>query len=646
MKRQDFDDLVRRIESRYAGRQAALERATAAWSTLGMVGIAAWLGLLSLLGTAAFVAGVVLDPAAGIWLLGLGVVLIVYALSQAGLFLLIDRDRLEGRALNPGEAPPLAALLGSLREALRSRAFDEVRITMDFNAGVREIPRLGLGLGLFGWSRTILELGLPLLSVLSPDELRAVLAHEYVHLSARHGRSIGRTHRLHRRWCNVFEQVHRSNRGDFDRMLRWAATRFVDWYWPRLRARVLVLSRMQEHHADRVAAGIAGAAPLVSALWRMECVGPWLSEQFWTELYRQADQTAEPPADIMERLRTALETPPAAEDAARWTGRGLRRATGNDETHPAFVDRARALGVPAGAIEQGGFPAPVRPTAAEVLLGAELAAIEGALAEQWRQGARAAWRERHRRAASEAQRPCPEPTASESSSENPHQLWETARDLAQRRGTAASEPLLRALLESDPGHLGASVLLGHHLLGRGDAGGEGEHLLLQVVAREDEAWTPPAYAALLEHYRATGQTDRLREVRLGLDRYEAETAQAQRERAIISGGDDLLPHGLSLEQIEPLRHLLSSQPECGTAYLVRKKLRFFPHRPLFVLCVRGPARRWGFTDSERDRKLVQRLIPLVELPGQVLVIVRQGSFRRLAGRVIRFPGAEVFGREV
>jgi hypothetical protein len=290
----------------------------------------------------------------------------------------------------------------------------------------------------------------------------------------------------------------------------------------------------------------------------------------------------------------------------------------------------------------------VRPTAAEVLLGPDRTAIEAALVERWRQKARSAWRERHRRAAFETQPPRPEAAASEPSgleSTHTHRLWETAWDLAQRRGPAASEPLLRAVLESDPEHLGASVLLGHHLLGLGDAGGEGERLLQQVVDREDEAWTGPAYAALLDHYRATGQSDRLRALRLGLDRYEAETALAQRERAIISAGDALLPHGLSSEPIEPLRRLLFSEHDCGAAYLVRKELRFFPHRRLFVLCVRGPARRWGFSDSERDRRLVQRLIPLVELPGQVLVIARQGSFRRLARRVIRFPGAEVFRRD-
>jgi hypothetical protein len=66
---------------------------------------------------------------------------------------------------------------------------------------------------------------------------------------------------------------------------------------------------------------------------------------------------------------------------------------------------------------------------------------------------------------------------------------------------------------------------------------------------------------------------------------------------------------------------------------------YFPHRPLFVLCLRATgAARWGGAD--RDEALVRRLAPKVQLPGQALVIGRRGPFR--ARRVAAQPGAEVF----
>src|SRR5262245_25782628 len=172
MTRQEFDALVRRIEGRYAGRQAALERTSTAWVVLGLSAIASWIGVLLALGALAFVLGVMIAPPGGIVAIGLGVVLIVFAVTQAGLFLLVDQVPPDGRLLRAGEAPALAALLDSLRRDLQCRPFDEVRISMDFNAGVREIPRLGV----FGWPRTILEIGLPLATMLEPGELRAILA--------------------------------------------------------------------------------------------------------------------------------------------------------------------------------------------------------------------------------------------------------------------------------------------------------------------------------------------------------------------------------------------------------------------------------------------------------------------------------------
>jgi hypothetical protein len=511
--------------------------------------------------------------------------------------------------------------------------------------GIRELPRLGL----LGWPRTVLELGLPLMSALTAPELRAVLAHELAHHSARHARSSSRIYRLHRTWGALFQRMQRPATGQLDRAIRGAASRFVDWYWPRLHARALVLSRAQEYHADRVAAGLvaaggAGAATLASALWRMECLGPWLSERFWVDLFAGADSSPEPPADLMARMRAAYAIPPAPDDAARWVERGLSRATGHDETHPAFRDRVGALGLAADEFRAAGYPSAARPSAAEALLGADADAIECELAADWHRGATAGWRERHRRAAAEAKRRQPaaegEGAAPARTPEDPRAAWEAARSAAELRGPAAAEPLLRAVLERVPGHAGASVVLGQHLLGLGHP--EGARLLEQVIDRADESWMHRACQALQDHFRATGQVDRLREVRARLDRHDAMLAEARRERSAVRPQDSFGPHDLTDEQLGPLRRILLAQPDCGAAWLVRKELRHLPHRPLFVLCVRRKSARWWRPQPDRDRELVRRLAPMVELPGQTLVIARSDSFRELAEKVMSIPGAEVF----
>jgi hypothetical protein len=414
----------------------------------------------------------------------------------------------------------------------------------------------------------------------------------------------------------------------------------------------MVLSRAYEYHADRVAAGCAGAAATISALWRMECSQPMLAERFWVEVFRGAEQSPDPPEDIVDRMRSAYETAPATEDASRWVERGLSRTTGNDETHPAFRDRLRSLGGSEDEMRRAGFPMAPRPSAAESLLGDDRAEIESELAAQWRRDALAGWRHRHRRATAEARRretpiapgtesgsaPAPAPSPADAAA-----AWEEARVSFELKGIAAAEPLLRLVLERDPGHAGAGVVLGGHLLNLGDP--EGRRLLEQVAANGDEFWMRQAYQVLHDHFRATGQEAGLREMRGQLDRLEEESAAARNERATIRASDSFLPHGLNEEQVAALRAVLAAQPDCGHAWLVRKELRHFPQRLLFVLCVRRQSARWWLADPDRDRELVRRLTPMVELPGQVLIVARYGAFRKLASKVMSIAGTEVFHRD-
>jgi hypothetical protein len=642
MTRQAFDALVRRIEDRYAGRQSALERATALWVGLGLAGLLSWMLLLTGAGLLCFALGTIVEAPGGIVLIVIGVVLTLYGIHQTACILRAEVDPPAGHVVAAGEAPSLGLMLDDLRRELHCRPFDEVWITMELNAGVRELPRLGL----LGWSRKVLEIGLPLARTMSPEELKAVLAHEFVHLSARHARSGARIYRLNRRWGNLFQRMQAPAGDSFTRMSRSAISRFVGWYWPRLHARSLILSRAHEFEADREAARIAGSRAMATALWRLEGRTSWLSDRFWPELFAKAAEWPEPPGDVVERLSAALRTPPAPEDAALWTERGLIRATLHDETHPALLDRVRPLGLTPDDLRGLGFPSAAEPSSAEALLGGIVPDIERDLSAKWRKDNLGPWRDRYRRAASEARRqatvsanaaPSAQPSA------DVHGLWEAACQAFNLRGPASAVPMLERVLVLDPEHDGASVLLGRHLATAGNP--EGEVMLAGVLARDSEPWIRQACEALQEVYRASGRMDALREIHARLDRHEADLQASRLERSTVTAGDGFAPHGLTEEQLAPLRELLASMPDAGTAWLTRKQLKHFPKRPMFVLCVRGAATRWWSKDAERESELVRRLVPKVELPGQALVISGLGAFRALAKKTMRFPGSEVFRRD-
>src|SRR5437588_401834 len=77
-----------------------------------------------------------------------------------------------GEPLTRQEAPAFFARLDRLVARLHTPRVHQVLVTEDFNAAVMQLPRLGI----FGWYRSYLLIGLPLMQCLSGPQFEAVLA--------------------------------------------------------------------------------------------------------------------------------------------------------------------------------------------------------------------------------------------------------------------------------------------------------------------------------------------------------------------------------------------------------------------------------------------------------------------------------------
>lgn len=84
----------------------------------------------------------------------------------------------EGYWLAAGEAPQLQAEVEQLRQAAGAPRLDGILIDDELNAAAISLPRF---FGLFG-QRHYLLLGLPLMQLLSAQELRAVIALSLIHI--------------------------------------------------------------------------------------------------------------------------------------------------------------------------------------------------------------------------------------------------------------------------------------------------------------------------------------------------------------------------------------------------------------------------------------------------------------------------------
>lgn len=544
----------------------------------------------------------------------------------------------EGRELHRAQAPALFAMVDEVRRALRAPRVHHVLLTDELNASVVQVPRLGI----LGWQRNYLSLGLPLLHALPPEELRAVVAHELAHLSGADGRGAAWVYRVHGTWHRLMDALARENhRG------RVVFERFFRWYVPYFEAYSAVMSRSGELRADRLAASVAGAATAASTLLRVEVRGRFLGEVYWPEVMRAANREEEVPAAAFTALAERVRGPVAPERASAWAREACRAATHPGSSHPSLADRLAALGFPPG--EDGAHPvgapeAPLERTAAEAFLPGLADVATDRLDREWRERTAAWWRERvDQLRALRARKAALDAAAAGGSLDEPG-AWERARHAAQLALAAEEDAdgalgLLRGWLQAHPGHHEAAFLLGRILLERGDPAGVEP---LEGAAAADPGFLLPACEALFEFHLARGDAEAAERVReRALARQEA-LAGVQRERSTLHRDDVLLPHGAPAALLATLAGLLAGERRVKEAYLARKQVAHFPEEPHYVLgVVLARESAWG-DGGQRERALLQRLADGFD--ESCLVVVLNDAPARLRRRFRKLAGARVHGR--
>ncbi|HWB61575.1 MAG TPA: M48 family metallopeptidase, partial [Chthoniobacteraceae bacterium] len=538
MTREEFDLLVRRIEKRYAGRPRQLRRAVVFWALVGYGWFAGWFLLVILLagglgvtGWAAGPNGVLLDILAGVAFIG-GILL-------AWRIVRVKLPPIEGRRVTAAEAPALFNALAALRAKLGAIPVHRVLVVTGLNASVVQQPRFGV----FGWWRNYLLLGMPLLEVLTENEFIAVLAHEFAHLSRQHGRLSHWLYRVRKSWERIFASFQQPNarRGI---SLRAVTAWFARWFWPRFNAHAFVLSRTHEYEADRVAADVAGAPAMMSALSRLAATHEFLDAKFWPGIRQLAAEKPEPPGDLLGYFRSTHEAALAAELEEYWRAE-LRGVSSNADTHPSLNERLTALGW-----RGADLLTPIAgPSASAALLGGALEPVRADVNAAWRKEITKTWTEHNTRASILQRRLGSIPIAASANAVDADTLWDKACIRAELEKSSQIEPLLHEILALRPTHTGALMALGDSLLGRNDP--EGAQYLERAMAADEEC-IPRAGEMLLEYYRRAGDTESMRKTRLRIDAYETTLAASLEERNTLSPGDKLIPHGLTQAELEPL----------------------------------------------------------------------------------------------
>jgi Zn-dependent protease with chaperone function len=615
-----FGALVERLERSAARRPGAYRARVTALAVLGYVYLFGILVLVVVL------TGFVVMNLRGLALkLAIPLVVVIGAVLKA---IWVSFPAPDGLPLDERAAPRLFEAVRDVSRRLRGPRVHRILAIPELNAAITQTPRLGM----FGWYRNHLLVGLPLMQAVSAEEWQAILAHEMGHLSRRHGRFGAWLYRARATWARLLETLEASESHLGGALFGW----FVAWYAPRFNAYTFVLARAQEYEADAAAAELVGPETARRALMRLEVASRQV-DGFWDRLSAAAIESPEPPADSQRQLRAALRSAPVEAEAARWVADAWRRPTDYSDTHPALADRLRALGWRGeGEAEAPPPPEPLAgESAAQVYLGEAEAALEGEFERLWAGGVREAWHERHAELAAARRRLAELDAMGTELALEPE--WERimlCRTLDADRGFELSE----RFLERAPEHVGARFYVGCTLLERGDARGI-EHVE-QVMQRDPNAIVEGCHA-LFDFHRSRGDLQAAEQVRERARQRVELTERAAAERAALTPEAHLEPHDLDAEVIAGMRAKLEGCPGLKEAYIARRPVTLLPETPCYVLGI--VPERSGFLqrNAKVEAELRTRIDGEVGGSSQIYVFLLMDELKQLRRRLAAIPGARL-----
>ena len=517
----------------------------------------------------------------------------------------------EGYELKRKEFPKLFEVIDQLREPLDALPVHQVLLNPDFNASVVQTPRLGV----FGWQRNTLTLGLELLLILSPEEAKAVLAHEFGHLSKNHSRFAGWIYRVRITWEQVMETFDASN-GFGQGILK----RFFDWYVPRFSAYSFALARSNEYEADAIAAELTSPETASQALVRVHVAAPYVEEHYWKHFFRKADTVPQPVDPPYQKMSSFLsENKQANKDIKHCFEKEMKLETEYHDTHPSLRDRLKAIGPRSIPFSKN------KVSAAEAWLGKNFAKIIKNFDADWKRSNSEGWRQRYDYA-TQSVKTLREMESRSNESLSDDELWDKAR--LTREFCPDKDPisLFQEYQKRHPNDRDVSFVIGDILSEKNDEACIGH---FKEAAKEMRL----RFRACEEAYAFFKQAGRKKEADLWYERAvkQMEIDQlADAEREECSPGDSYKKPAMSENHKQRLVELLSLHPKVASAWLAEKKVRYYSkENPVYVVAFKS---KGYFYNRE---KVMESVAESLDIPLDISVVVKGGDYAKLARKIIK-----------
>jgi Zn-dependent protease with chaperone function len=589
------------LDSQHA--PARFRRSTALMAVLGCAAI--WSALLLGVGTLAWITLRLHNgERLSLWLtmLGVAAVFLVLVVLRA-LWTPIAIP--QGRRVSRDQAPQLFKMLDKVAERTTGPRFNEVVIDGELHAAVFQRPRLGL----LGWYRDTLVLGLPLLFLLSPRQLASVVAHEYGHLNGAQNKLAAWIYRTRRGWMRLAELRESAHRGNA--VLDTTMALFFNHFFPRFNARAFVVARQQEFEADAAAHAVAGTQHSSEALVVLQLGARYLNEVFWPMVFGRARLGGELRETPFREMRATLAQCLSHRQASAWLQQAYKARPSPSDTHPSLRQRLEFAKCEAE------LPPADTQKAAISLLGSAMEVVVAALDTQWQRQHASQWAQRVRSMSTKAARLT---ALNEKRESGPLSPQEAAERVACIEFTHEPEQTLLAWRQAHrtfPADADIAYGLARCLKNEPDEAAQDEVFALWTqVGQSDSRHAVPALQEAIvwlevkeRHSEAAVWRQRLKD-RVALEQ------EATDDRMDFAHDPVFLSAGLSRAQIQDCLDVLIRERPVGAAYLVRKQTRLFSQRPFYVLVVE----RSRTPHQPSSRRYSQRLQAKLDFPGEFMVI--------------------------
>jgi Zn-dependent protease with chaperone function len=503
----------------------------------------------------------------------------------------------------------LSLAVDDIRRRVGAPRVHRVLVTEAFNASALQMARAGIF-----WPRNTLLVGYPLLVTLSPEQVRAVLAHELAHITHAHGRLASWVYRTRVSWLRLMNNL--EARG----AVPAHAHLLFRWYVPRLQYASAAVSRQQELLADDLAARLAGAEVMAEALVAIGMGEEVLERAFWPAVFEPTQPGPDPPRPFAELGPGIWLAVPEA-DRQRILTEQLQSDTALGDTHPSLKERLARLG------HSARWPEAASVSAADHFLGDHQQQIAALLDEEWQKTCAAAWRRGYEDRRTNRERLA---RLTSNTALTPKEMFERAQ-LTERGGDRdAALALYRSAHEC--GHAPGGLSAGRMLLDRHDDSGIA---LIEAAMEADPALVDDGCRALSEFLQGHGRFADAQRYHDRRARSATQRRLANAERCEVTVTDRFVECADHRVDAPALARRLAAESIIRRAFLVTKELRYSPGRQtvLALSTVRPPAA--DLTETLRRER---------GLPDDAVVAVLTPHDRQLEAALEQTPGALLYDR--